>query len=205
MQDSAPAGASLTQAGAAPDRAFLNSVRSDMLRFAVLQLGDPDIAEDAVQDAMLGALKNFPSFRCEASLKTWFIAVLKHKIADILRQRYRTVLVGEADDQQNSGDIPSDIFDVRGLWRDSTRPGLWESPESAVTTSQFLAVFDACLNRLPSQQGRIFLMREVIELQTHEISEELGLTRRNVHISLYRARLALRACLERNWFFGGTR
>lgn len=205
MQDSAPAGASLTQGGADPDRVFLNSVRSEMLRFAVLQLGDPDIAEDAVQDALLGALKNLSSFRSQASLRTWFIAVLKHKIADILRQRYRTVLVGETDDQQNGDGIPSDIFDVRGLWRDSARPGLWENPETAVTTSQFLAVFDACLNRLPPQQGRIFLMCEVIELSPHEISAELGLTRRNVHISLYRARMALRACLERDWFFGGAR
>ena len=42
------------------------------------------------------------------------------------------------------------------------------------------------------------MMREVIELQ--EICEELGLSTSNVHVILHRARLALRACLERSWF-----
>ena len=69
--------------------ASLARIRSDMLRFARLQLGNDDEAEDVVQEALAGALKNAASFRGEAALKTWMIAILKNKIADMLRRRQR--------------------------------------------------------------------------------------------------------------------
>lgn len=190
---------------AASNPAFLETVRIDMLRFAAQQLNNPDEAEDAVQEAMVGALKNMANFRSEAALKTWFIAVLKNKIADVLRQRRRRpVSATDLGGQEGEGVLPI-VFDSRGMWRDASRPAQWEDPESSTRTSQFLAMFDACLNRLPPQQGRVFLMREVVELRTDEISSELGLTAQNIHVILHRARLALRACVESNWFGKGAR
>lgn len=186
------------------DATFLAGIRDEMLRFARLQLGNDDEAEDAVQEAMAGALKSAASFRAEAALKTWIIAILKNKVADILRQRQRRPL--NASEMSTSGDealLPS-VFDHKGMWRDGARPARWEDPEADLNSSQFLAIFDACLNRLPPQQGRVFMMREIVELQTEEICLELGLSAGNVHVILHRARLALRACLEHNWFQPGA-
>ena len=56
------------------DPAFLAAIRLDMLRFARLQLGSNDEAEDAVQEALAGALRNVASFRGDAALKSWIIA-----------------------------------------------------------------------------------------------------------------------------------
>lgn len=192
------------QAFADADPAFLAAIRLDMLRFARLQLGSNDEAEDAVQEALAGALRNAASFRGDAALKSWIIAILKNKIADTLRQRQRHPV--SATQMQSSGEdgaLP-DMFDRRGMWRDAARPARWEDPEADIHSSQFFAVFDACLNRLPPQQGRVFLMREVIELDTQEICTELGLSMGNVHVILHRARLALRACLQHNWFHEGA-
>lgn len=189
-------------AGATP--AFLARTRDEMLRFARLQLGSDDEAEDAVQEALAGALRNAADFRGEAALKTWIIAILKNKVADILRQRQRQPLAASqmaAPDQD--GALPA-VFDRRGMWHDASRPARWSDPEADLNTRQFLAVFDACLNRLPPQQGRVFLMREVVELGTEEICAELGLTTTNVHVILHRARLALRTCLQVNWFQEGA-
>jgi len=189
-------------AGATP--AFLARTREEMLRFARLQLGNDDEAEDAVQEALAGALRNAADFRGDAALKTWIIAILKNKVADILRQRQRRPLAASqmtAPDEE--GALPS-VFDRRGMWHDAARPARWSDPEADLHTVQFLAVFDACLNRLPPQQGRVFLMREVVELGTEEICAELGLTTTNVHVILHRARLALRACLQINWFQEGA-
>ncbi|GEO01181.1 RNA polymerase sigma factor [Novosphingobium sediminis] len=189
-------------AGATP--AFLAQMRDDMLRFARLQLGSDDEAEDAVQEALAGALRNSADFRGEAALKTWIIAILKNKVADILRKRQRLPLAASqmaAPDQE--GPLPA-VFDQRGMWHDAARPARWSDPEADLHTTQFLAVFDACLNRLPPQQGRVFMMREVVELGTEEICAELGLTTTNVHVILHRARLALRACLQINWFQEGA-
>lgn len=189
---------------AAADPAFLARIRIDMLRFAHLQLGRDDEAEDAVQEALAGALKNAANFRGEAALKTWFISILKNKVADVLRQRQRRPIPASQMQTLDQEDALPAVFDRKGMWRDAARPARWEDPEADLHSSQFLAVFDACLNRLPPQQGRVFMMREVVELETQEICAELGLSISNVHVILHRARLALRACLQLHWFHEGA-
>ena len=189
---------------AAVDSLFLSQVREDMVRFARLQLGNDDEAEDAVQEALAGALRNANSFRGDAALKTWIIAILKNKVADILRQRQRRPIPASEFQQAEQEGAWPELFDRRGMWRDASRPAHWEDPEADLHSSQFAAVFDACLNRLPPQQGRVFMMREVVELETQEICHELGLSVANVHVILHRARLALRACLQLHWFQEGA-
>lgn len=190
--------------GSVSDAAFLAKVRGEMLAFARLQLGNDDEAEDAVQEALAGALKNSANFRGEAALKTWIIAILKNKVADVLRQRQRRpVPASQLQTDDDEGALPP-VFDRKGMWRDASRPARWEDPEADLNSRQFLAVFDSCLNRLPAQQGRVFLMREVVELGTDEICAELDLSVSNVHVILHRARLALRACLQIHWFQEGA-
>lgn len=189
--------------GPAPDVTFIVKVRGEMMAFARLQLGNDDEAEDAVQEALAGALKNSGNFRGEAALKTWIIAILKNKVADVLRQRQRhPVPASQLQTDEDEGALPP-VFDRKGMWRDASRPAHWEDPEADLNSRQFLAVFESCLNRLPAQQGRVFLMREVVELGTDEICAELGLSVSNVHVILHRARLALRACLQIHWFQEG--
>jgi RNA polymerase sigma-70 factor (ECF subfamily) len=182
------------------DPAFVARVRGDLLRFARLQLGSDDEAEDAVQEALAAALRNGDQFRGEAALKTWIIAILKNKIADLLRQRRRRPLgASQLASEEEGGALPA-LFDERGMWREAARPAAWEDPEVGLHSDQFFTIFDACLNRLPAQQGQVFMMREVVELATDEICDELGLTSGNIHVILHRARLALRACLQQHWF-----
>ena len=61
-------------------------------------------------------------------------------------------------------------------------------------------ILEACASKLPASQGRLFLMREWLELSSEEICKELDLTATNLYVQLHRARLRLRECLELNWF-----
>ena len=45
-------------------------------------------------------------------------------------------------------------------------------------------------------------MREFVEMEPHEVCKEVGITTSNLHVTLYRARLRLRECLENRWFQG---
>ena len=56
------------------------------------------------------------------------------------------------------------------------------------------------LQQLPAAQGRIFLMREWLELPTDEICNRLSISATNAGVLLHRARLRLRECLNLNWF-----
>ncbi len=61
-------------------------------------------------------------------------------------------------------------------------------------------MLEACTEKLPTVMGRVFLMREWLELSCEDICKELGLTSTNLYVQLHRARLRLRECLELNWF-----
>jgi RNA polymerase sigma-70 factor (ECF subfamily) len=47
------------------DSALISQVRRDMFRFAILQLKDEGLAEDAVQEALIAAHQNRSSFNGE--------------------------------------------------------------------------------------------------------------------------------------------
>lgn len=185
------------------DPVFLQDVRRQMLRFATLQLSDAHLAEDAVQEALIGAFKSANRFGGRAALKTWVFAILKNKIADVLRQRQR---LHEADfvlHSHEEGEDFRELFDARGFWQADERPAAWGDPDQAVHSAQFWRVFEACLDHLPNKQARVFMMREFIELETPEMCEAVGITVSNLYVMLHRARLRLRECLENNWFSPG--
>jgi RNA polymerase sigma-70 factor (TIGR02943 family) len=182
------------------DAIFLQELRKQMLAFARLQLNDEHQAEDVVQEALAGALKNAEAFSRKAALKTWVFAILKHKIADHLRSRYRQADVIDDNACKNGEELDDQLFDARGHWDADERPQHWSAPQRLVHDRQFWAIFDACLNRLPASQGRVFMMREFLELGTDEICAAAEVTVTNLNVLLYRARLQLRECLENNWF-----
>jgi RNA polymerase sigma-70 factor (ECF subfamily) len=178
------------------DPEFLTSLRRDMLRFAEMQLRDHAQAEDAVQEALAGALLGKEKFASRASLRTWVLAILKNKIVDVLRRKVREpVAVNPENDQDSLG-----YFDDRQHWAEDTRPSEWQTPQQAMESKQFWEVFEACLYRMPEASARIFTMREVLGFDTDEICQTLTITTNNCFVQLHRARLALRACLGANWF-----
>ena len=90
------------------------------------------------------------------------------------------------------------MFNERGGW--DPKPADWGDPEEALNQRQFFDIMEFCLEKLPPNTARVFMMREVMELETDEICKELTITANNLWVILYRARMALRQCLEQNWF-----
>jgi RNA polymerase sigma-70 factor (ECF subfamily) len=58
---------------------------------------------------------------------------------------------------------------------------------------------------MPERTARVFMLREVMELTTEEICQELAITPTNLWVILHRARLVLRECLEIKWLGGASR
>ena len=65
----------------------LQQYRPYLLRYALLQLRDQDLAEDAVQETLLAALEGRARFSGKSSHKTWLTGILKHKIIDVMRPK----------------------------------------------------------------------------------------------------------------------
>lgn len=187
------------------DKVFMSDLRKQMLKFATLQLSNSAQAEDAVQEALVGALKNASSFGGRAALKTWVFAILKNKIADTLRQKQRMVDASSLMREDEDGEDFSELFDRRGHWLADERPATWGNPHASLHQEQFWKVFQLCLENLPGHQARVFMMKEFVELETPEICSTVGITVSNLNVMLHRSRLRLRECLENHWFLKGER
>ena len=176
-------------------RTQVEAERPYLLRYASLQLRDPHAAEDAVQETLVAALVGEAGFAGRSNLRTWLTGILKHKIVDAIRRSARetTLLAPEPDTAEFDA-----LFDQTGHW--SAMPADWGDPDAALGQKQFFAALEDCLSRLPAKTSQAFMLREHLGLDTGEICKELGVTSTHCWVLLYRARVALRECLETNWF-----
>src|SRR4051812_6144315 len=171
-------------------RLEVEAQRPYLLRFASLQLRDSHAAEDAVQEALVAALAAEASFAGRSNLRTWLTGILKHKIVDAIRRRSR-----DPEPMPDVAELDA-LFDETGHWDEP--PVAW--PENSLEQKQFFAVLEECLARLPAKTAQAFMMREHMGFDTDEICKELAVTPTHCWVLLYRARMALRECLQTNWF-----
>jgi RNA polymerase sigma-70 factor (ECF subfamily) len=190
-----------TPAGPGADPLEIEKHRPQLVKFAMLQLRNATAAEDVVQDTLLAALQSGSSFAGQSSVKTWLVGILKHKIIDLIRKRSREQPLESADDETDIEDLQDAVYRQDGHFRES--PADWGNPEAALDQRRFFEVLERCMEGLPKKTARAFLMREVMGLETEEICKELAITTSNCWVLLYRARMALRECLEGRWFAAG--
>jgi len=164
-----------------------------------MHLRDLSRAEDAVQEALTAALEKDGSFAGRSGYETWVFGILKYKILDVMRAQKRQ---GKWQPLEDEGDDDEPIerqFQQNGQWQKDARPSSWGEPEAAFENDHFWQVFDACMIALPDSAARVFSLRELMGLSTDDICRELGIKENNCWVILHRARLRLRACIEKGW------
>lgn len=159
----------------------IEALRPTLLKYARLQLRNPAWAEDAVSDTLLAKTCGFSR---------------EHKLVDQIRKNCREVSTSATS--EDGEDLEDLLFSSNGHWRETQLD--WGNPEDALRQLDFMKVLEACVEKLPGQQGRLFMMREWLELDSDEICKELSITPTNLWVMLHRARLRLRECLQAGWF-----
>jgi len=175
--------------------------RPYLMRFALLQLRERSAAEDAVQDTLLAAIQGAAGFAAQSSVRTWLTGILKHKIIDGIRKASRERPIDSRTEREGAEDVDA-FFADDGHFADP--PGEWPSPERSLEERRFFEALERCLESLPKNTARAFTMRELMGLETEEICKELRISTSNCWVMLHRARLSLRACLERTWFLADS-
>jgi len=167
-----------------------------LFRYAVLRVKDKTLAEDLVQETLLAALRARDRFKGTSSEKTWLVAILKHKIIDLLFRGHEEVQV---EDIERAVDTNEDRFDDSGHWK--TQLGNWGNPEKALEDSEFWRVFTRCVENLRPPMADVFILRELQNLSGKDLCNVLNIsTTNNAWVLLSRARMRMRECLESNWF-----
>ncbi len=166
---------------------------SDLLfQYANKRVSDPELSKDLVQETFLAAWRNKDSFRREASLKNWLFLILKTKIIDHFRKLRSNVEVPDYTDNI--------FFDNEDHWHRGMYPAaLSVNFQSETESRDFLKVFHSCGKKMKQIQHAVFVMKYVDELDSEEICKLLGLTSSNYWVLIHRAKVQLRACLEKNW------
>ncbi|MFN2309750.1 MAG: sigma-70 family RNA polymerase sigma factor [Gammaproteobacteria bacterium] len=176
---------------------WLDAHGSALYRYAMQRLRDAHSAEEVVQETLLAALQARERFSADASVRTWLIGILKHKILDHFRHQARTVALTDSHGSEASyAGAVDENFTEDGHWRAGIAE--WGDPEVVLEQGQFWEVLHYCLERMPTRLARLFILREIMETETENICQELAITPTNVWTMLYRARLGLRQCLARH-------
>jgi|GEM_PF-371505 len=162
--------------------ALLAEHRPVLFRFALLQLRDNELADDAVQETLLAAWQSSANFAGKAELRTWLIGILKHKIADHWRRSPRDVVTSDVDPIDNDeGEADVDAFFMStGHWNGG--PTTWSDPEAAFKQQEFWAIYETCQTKLPPKMARVFMLRELVGLEAEEVCRETGLSDANYYL-----------------------
>lgn len=157
---------------------------------------DEHNAKDFVQETFLSAWRSMESFEEKSSVKTWLCVILKNKIADHFRRTSRQINATVL--QPDSADTI--YFDELEHWKDGAHPKEWSTDFiDRAALSDFQLVFRSCSSKLKKIQSIVFIMKYVDDLNSEIICKELNITPSNYWVILHRAKVQLRACIEKNW------
>lgn len=171
-----------------------------LYKFAYFRVNNQALAEDLVQETFLSAIKAKERFSGRSSVKTWLTGILKNKVIDYYRKKNRNQSMQDIANFYEREE--AELFSEDGSWNydhDSV-PADWSPAQvSSLDRSEFMRAFHDCSQKLPERIRTIFLMREIDGLDTDTICAEMDITPQNLWTILHRARMALRACLEKNF------
>jgi RNA polymerase sigma-70 factor (ECF subfamily) len=159
--------------GRATDRAALDRLVSghlaEALRFAVRLTGDPQTAEEVVQEALVRVVRHWQSFRGEAHFRTWLLRIVINAFRDHLAARPRTE------------ELREDMPDSRVA-----------DPVSQVAAGELGRLIARRVSALPPRQREVFILVTYEGLTPRQVAEMLQITEANVHATLHVARKRLR-------------
>jgi len=175
-----------------------------LFKCAMMRLRDPAHAEDAVQETFLAALKGGQAFAGRSAEKSWLVGILKNKICDHYRRASRETPFTDLEfyaDEERGRFVAEGAF--QGAWIHELGPQEWPNPGASLDNEEFWQAYRDCSGKLPKNVAAVFNLREVDGLDGKGICRMLNISENNLWVMLHRARMALRRCLETNWFGKG--
>jgi RNA polymerase sigma-70 factor (ECF subfamily) len=88
----------------------------------------------------------------------------------------------------------------KGSWNHERGPQEWPEAGASLDNELFWSTYRNCAGKLPQKVAAVFNLREVDGVESREICALLDISESNLWVMLHRARMALRRCLEANWF-----
>lgn len=146
-------------------------------------MGNPDDAQDCVQDAFISAYRNLDKFRQDSKVSTWLYRIVVNACLMRLRKDRRAKTM-----TQPEGEVEQVLADPS--------PSAEEAPERAALNKELGQHLEAGLAALPDELRIAVTLRDVQGLSNVEAAEVLETTVSAFKARLHRARVQLRSYLE---------
>lgn len=167
---------------------LVDTYSSSIYRLGLKMLGNPQDAEDVLQNTFMSALLHLSSFEGRSSIATWLYRIAANEALMLIRKKKPAFSLDSSDDvdvEESSEDIrPKQFADWSAL------------PEEELLSSEGKKVLDAGIETLPESLRIVFILRDVEGLSIKETADALNLTETNVKTRLVRARMFLRERLS---------
>ncbi|MEU5886558.1 sigma-70 family RNA polymerase sigma factor [Streptomyces sp. NPDC047461] len=173
----------------------LEKHRVELTGYCYRMLGSSFEAEDAVQDTMVRAWRNYEKFEGRSSLRSWLYRIATNVCLDMLtagNKRARPMDLTDSTPLAQAALSPrpdhtwlEPMPDARIL------PTVEDPAEAAVAKESVRLAFMAALQQLPPKQRAVLILREVLAWKASEVAELLDTTVASVNSALQRARATL--------------
>lgn len=165
---------------------LVDKYSSSIYRLGLRMLGNPQDAEDVLQNTFINALTHIQDFEGRSSLATWLYRIASNEALMLIRKKKPEVNLEDVEGGGENEDLkPTQFVDWSGL------------PEDELLSDESKKVLDEAIETLPESLRIVFLLRDIEGLSVKETAEALHLTETNVKTRLLRARMALREGLSR--------
>lgn len=168
---------------------FVEANSAKIYRLALKMMGNPQDAEDILQETFLKAYRGIQNFAGRSSLSTWLYRIATNEALMALRRKQlNTVSLDEPLQTEEGEQEPLQIVDWCCL------------PEKELLSTETRGWLDKAIERLSPALRIVFVLRDVEGLSTLEVAQALNLSEEAVKTRLSRARMRLRE--ELSVYFG---
>jgi RNA polymerase sigma-70 factor (ECF subfamily) len=154
---------------------------------ALKLMGNPEDAEDALQDGLLSAFRNLRRFEGRSQFSTWLTRIVINAALMRLRSKRAHAAVSIDAEPSVDGDEPAPAERIADRAR---------GPEELYAQEEVHEIFARQLEELSPPLRSAFLLREVEGLSTEEAAQTLGVPEGTLKSQLHRARLQLTSLLR---------
>ncbi|HET7017101.1 MAG TPA: sigma-70 family RNA polymerase sigma factor [Streptosporangiaceae bacterium] len=201
-----------TEAGAflgGLERAEYERLTRELTGYCYRMLGSPFDAEDAVQDTMVRAWREFDRFEGRSSLRTWLYRIATNVCVDMLRKRSRRTVPMDLQPptRAEGAQIPAPLSErtwVLPIPDAKLADPNADPAEQVVSKETIRLAFVAALQRLTPRQRAALILRDVLQHSAAETAELLGTTVASANSALQRARAAVPSIDEDDATWSGT-
>ncbi len=167
--------------------------RRELLAHCYRMLGSPHDAEDALQEALVGAWRGWAGFEGRSSVRTWLFRIATNACLKQAARRPTRVLSADLGpgftQTADLGDPDTEHLFVEP-WADE--PDDSGDPEAAYARREGVELaYVAALQHLPATQRAVLLLREVLQFSAAEVAELLDTSVPSVNSALQRARASM--------------